>query len=67
MADALNRKMLTQEQMTDFIREIKTGDRIVSIRGDEEDRIVVLKKATKQNDTDARLTQIGRASCRERV
>lgn len=55
MADALNRKMLTPEQMTDFIREIKTGDRIVSIRGDEEDRIVILKKATKQNDTDARV------------
>lgn len=55
MADGLNRQVLTPEQMTDFIREIKTGDRIVSIRGDETDRIVILKKATKQNDTDARV------------
>lgn len=55
MADGLNRQILTQEQMTDFIREVKTGDRIVSIRGDETDRIVILKKATKQNDTDARV------------
>lgn len=52
----LKRQILSQEQMTEFIRELRTGDRILSVKGDEGDyKIVILKKPTKQNDLDARI------------
>lgn len=52
----LKRQVLDPEQMTEFIRELRTGDRILSIKGDEGDhKVVVLKKPTKQNDLDARI------------
>lgn len=55
MAEGLQRQVLTSDQMTEFLKELKTGDRIISVRGDEDTRVVVFKKATKQNDTDARV------------
>jgi len=57
MADnGLKRQILTQEQMTEFIRELRTGDRILSVKGDEGNyRLVILKKPTKQNELDARV------------
>lgn len=52
----LKRQILDPEKMTDFIRELRTGERILSVKGDDgEPRIVVLKKPSKQNDLDARI------------
>lgn len=56
MPDTLQKRILEQEQMTDYIRELKTGDRILSIMGDEgKNRVVVFKKPTRQNEMDARV------------
>lgn len=52
----LKRQVLEPEQMTEFIRELKTGDRVLSVKGDDsEHKIVVLKKPTKQHDLNARI------------
>lgn len=56
MPSTLQKRVLEPEQMTEYIRELKTGDRILDIMGDEgTSRVVVFKKPTRQNDMDTRV------------
>lgn len=56
MPDMLQKRVLEPEQMTEYIRELKTGDRILSVMGDEgNNRVVIFKKPTRQNEMDSRV------------
>lgn len=56
MSDLLPKRVLEPDQMTEYLRELKTGDRVLSVTGDEgKRRIVVFKKPTRQNDMDTRV------------
>lgn len=56
MADVLQKRVLEPEQMTAYLNELKTGDRVLSVMGDEgKNRVVIFKKPTRQNDMDTKV------------